>query len=62
MKRASALAAENRAMSEALADCEWIRGMFGKMTGPELVIDEWRQRPRKHGLLAARPTRELSHQ
>eukprot|EP00969_Alexandrium_andersonii_P289231 12783668-Alexandrium_andersonii.AAC.1 len=49
-------------MSEALAECEWIRGMFGEVTHPAFVIDDWRQRSRKHGLLAAGRTRERGHQ
>eukprot|EP00969_Alexandrium_andersonii_P163098 7210574-Alexandrium_andersonii.AAC.1 len=49
-------------MSEALAECEWIRGMFGEMTDPTFVIEEWRQRSRKHRLLAAGRARERGHE
>eukprot|EP00969_Alexandrium_andersonii_P078129 3445566-Alexandrium_andersonii.AAC.1 len=49
-------------MSEALAECEWVRGMFGEMTDPTFVIDEWRKRSRKRGLLAAGRTRERGHE
>eukprot|EP00969_Alexandrium_andersonii_P237386 10478782-Alexandrium_andersonii.AAC.1 len=49
-------------MSEALAECEWIRGMFDEKIDPAFVLDEWRQRSRKHGLLAAGRTRERGHQ
>eukprot|EP00969_Alexandrium_andersonii_P114875 5080232-Alexandrium_andersonii.AAC.1 len=48
-------------MSEALAEREWIRGMFGELTDPTFVIDEWRQRSRKHGLPATGRTRERGH-
>eukprot|EP00969_Alexandrium_andersonii_P065444 2883799-Alexandrium_andersonii.AAC.1 len=36
--------------------------MFGEMTDPAFVVDERRQRSRKHGLLAAGCTRERGHQ
>eukprot|EP00969_Alexandrium_andersonii_P035759 1566843-Alexandrium_andersonii.AAC.1 len=32
------------------------------MTDPLFVIDEWRQRSRKHGLLSAGRTRERGHE
>ena len=50
-------------MSEALAEVEWIRGIFGEMTDPKFSIVEWRSRTRHHGLLVAArtvdPKREL---
>ena len=50
-------------MSEALAEVEWIRGIFGEMTDPKFSIIEWRSRTRHRGLLVAArtvdPSREL---
>ena len=59
----STLAAETQAMSEALAEVEWIRGLFGELTDPRFSIIEWRSRTRHRGLLVAArtvdPLREL---
>eukprot|EP00974_Lingulodinium_polyedra_P092184 8933237-Lingulodinium_polyedra.AAC.1 len=32
-------------MSEALAECEWLRGLFSEMMDPEFVIDQWKAFP-----------------
>ena len=38
-------------MSEALAEVEWIRGLFEEMTNPKFSIVEWAARSRNRGLL-----------
>ena len=59
----STLAAETQAMSEALAEVEWMRGLYEESTNPEFNIVEWSSRTRHRGLLCAArtkdPTREL---
>ena len=40
-KCASTLAAETQVMSEALAEVEWIRGLFEELTNPSFNIVEW---------------------
>ena len=40
-------------MSEALAEVEWIRGLFEELTNPDLSIVEWAARSRNRGLLIA---------
>ena len=40
-KSASTLAAETQVMSEALAEVEWIRGLFEELTNPSFTIVEW---------------------
>eukprot|EP00974_Lingulodinium_polyedra_P108172 10470907-Lingulodinium_polyedra.AAC.1 len=45
-------------MSEALAEREWLRGFFSETMDPEFVIDQWKERSRRPGLLAAGRTRE----
>ena len=49
----STLAAETQIMSEALADVEWIRGLFEELTNPKFSIVEWAARSRNRGLLIA---------
>ena len=50
-KCSSTLAAETQIMSEALAEVEWIRGLFEEMTNPKFSIVEWAARSRNRGLL-----------
>ena len=52
-KCASTLAAETQIMSEALAEVEWIRGLFEELTNPKFSIVEWAARSRNRGLLVA---------
>ena len=40
-------------MSEALAEVEWIRGLFEELTNPKFSIVEWAARSRNRGLLIA---------
>ena len=40
-------------MSEALAEVEWIRGLFDELTNPKFSIVEWAARSRNRGLLIA---------
>ena len=40
-------------MSEALAEVEWIRGLFEELTNPNFRIVEWAARSRNRGLLIA---------
>ena len=40
-------------MSEALAEVEWIRGLFEELTNPKFNIVEWSARSRNRGLLVA---------
>ena len=40
-------------MSEALAEVEWIRGLFEEVTNPCFNIVEWAARSHKRGLLVA---------
>ena len=51
-------------MSEALAEAEWVRGIFGELTDPYFNISKWSTRTSHRGLLVAArtvdPTRELS--
>ena len=49
----STLAAETQIMSEALAEVEWIPGLFEELTNPRLSIVEWAARSRNRGLLIA---------
>ena len=53
---ASTLAAETQAMSEALAEVEWIRGLFEELTNPTFDIVNWSSRTRHRGLLVAART------
>ena len=46
-------------MSEALAEVEWIRGLFGELTDPLFSIIEWQSRTRHRGLLVAARTVDL---
>ena len=47
-------------MSEALAEVEWIRGLFEELTNPNFSIVEWAARSRDRGLLiAARSSAEV---
>ena len=59
----STLAAETQAMSEALAEVEWIRGLYEELVNPHFDIVNWSARTRHRGLLVAArsvdPTREL---
>ena len=43
-KCSSTLAAETQIMSEALAEVEWIRGLFEELTNPKFSIVEWAAR------------------
>ena len=52
-KCSSTLAAETQIMSEALAEVEWIRGLFEELTNPKFSIVEWASRSRSRGLLIA---------
>ena len=52
-KCSSTLAAETQIMSEALAEVEWIRGLFEELTNPKFSIVEWSARSRNRGLLIA---------
>ena len=52
-KCSSTLAAETQIMSEALAEVEWIRGLFEELTNPKFSIVEWSARSRNRGLLVA---------
>ena len=52
-KCASTLAAETQVMSEALAEVEWIRGLFGELTNPSFNIVEWAAKSRNRGLMVA---------
>ena len=40
-------------MSEALAEVEWIRGLFEELTNPNFSMVEWAARSRNRGLLIA---------
>ena len=40
-------------MSEALAEVEWIRGLFEELTNPSFNIAEWTARSRNRGLIVA---------
>ena len=52
-KCASSLAAETQVMSEALAEVEWIRGLFEELTNPSFNIVEWAAKSRNRGLMVA---------
>ena len=52
-KCSSTLAAETQIMSGALAEVEWIRGLFEELTNPKFSIVEWAARSRNRGLLIA---------
>ena len=52
-KCASTLAAETQVMSDALADVEWIRGLFEELTNPSFNIVEWAAKSRNRGLMVA---------
>ena len=45
-------------MSEALADVEWMRGLYEESTNPEFNIVEWSSRMRRRGLLCAARTKD----
>ena len=45
-------------MSEALAEVEWIRGLFEELSNPQFCITEWESRSRSRGLLVANRTQE----
>ena len=49
-KCSSTLAAETQIMSEALAEVEWIRGLFEQLTNPKFSIVEWAAKSRNRGL------------
>ena len=53
----STLAAETLSMSEALAEVEWIRGLFEELSNPQFCITEWESRSRSRGLLCKSNTR-----
>ena len=40
-------------MSEALAEVEWIRGLFEELTNPNFIIVEWAAKSRNRGLMVA---------
>ena len=50
---ASTLAAETQSMSEALAEVEWIRGLFEELVEPSFDIVNWASRTRHRVLLVA---------
>ena len=52
-KCASTLAAETQVMSEALAEVEWIRGLFEELTNPSFNVVEWAAKSRNRGLMVA---------
>ena len=52
-KCSSTLAAETQIMSEALAEVEWIRGVFEELTFPRFNIVEWATKSRSRGLMVA---------
>ena len=52
-KCSGTLAAETQIVSEALAEVEWIRGLFEELTNPNFSIVEWAARSRNRGLLVA---------
>ena len=52
-KCASTLAAESQAMSEAMAEVEWIRGLFEELVNPKFDIVNWAARSRHRGLMVA---------
>ena len=52
-KCASTLAAETQIMSEALAEVEWIRGLFEELTNPSFNIVEWAAKSRNRRLMVA---------
>ena len=57
-KAPSTLSAEAQSMSEALAEVEWIRGMYEELTHPYFNIKEWSSRTRHRGLLVASRTKD----
>jgi hypothetical protein len=63
-KCASTLSSESQSMSEALAEVEWIRGVYEELINPKFDIVNWASRTRHRGLLvagrSADPNRELS--
>ena len=52
-KVSSTLAAEAQSMSEALAECEWLRGFYEELVNPEFDIVQWSAKTRHRGLLCA---------
>ena len=52
-KCSSTVAVETQIMSEALAEVEWIRGLFEELTNPRFNIVEWAARSRNRGLMVA---------
>ena len=59
-KCASTLAAEAQAMSDALGEVEWIRGMYEEMINPYFDIIQWSAKTRHRGLLVAGRTKDLN--
>ena len=49
----STLAVETPIMFEALAEVEWIRGLFEELTNPCFNIVEWAAKSRNCGLMVA---------
>ena len=52
----STLSAETYSLSQALGECEWLRGLFEEMVNPKFSIVEWASRSRHRGLLVAART------
>ena len=50
---ASTLAAQTQVMSEAVAEAEWIRGLFEELTNPSFNIVEWAAKSRNRGFMVA---------
>ena len=53
IKCSSTLAAETQIISEALAEVEWIRGLFEELTNPCFNIVKWAAKSRNRGLMVA---------
>ena len=64
MKRVvpSTLAAETQSMSEALAEVEWIRGLYEELTNPDFNIIEWSSKTRHRGLMVAARTTDSNRE
>ena len=58
----STLSAETQSMSEALAEAEWVRGLFAELTDPTFDIVNWSSRTRHRGLLVASRTSDQSRE
>ena len=52
-KCSSTLAAETQITSEALAEVEWIRGLYEELTNPRFNIVTWAAKSRSRGLMVA---------